>query len=227
MDCPYGTFVRHSVLRFSLELVNWAALRSGSVGDTTRGGVRSRTPNPPCIAFIACSRYTLYSISDRDMLAQETRAVHIHARMVAEQRSNSVRCSRGLAFSPLPPPASAAGSAPKAGAARRFRHGFYRRTWTRSGNDAGSSDDAADRPGRFGARVDGRHGRTGTGCRVERLGRRHARRSVGPPRRPRRHPGRRRRRLRAGRGYGAGPGPYTHLKLPTISSVETSVVADT
>ena len=86
-----GTTRVATPLRYFLELVGWAALRSGSVGDTTRGGVRSRNPNPLCIAFVACSLHTCTvpnayvhrCIGSSDPL-QKGLAQHFCIRMVAE-----------------------------------------------------------------------------------------------------------------------------------------------
>ena len=88
--------------------------------DAARGGVRSRNPDSHVDIFIACHTCTVLQhafdhVASVTILWLKSEIKHSRTRMVAEQRKLFPRPSD---LASAPPPASAAGSVPKAGAAR-------------------------------------------------------------------------------------------------------------
>ena len=137
LDCPYGSFVRHSVFRFFSNWYGWVALRSGSVLRTLpEGECEAGTPtyhvytlhSMSCIVFAVLVHVVtvpcpwalaqvqkelislLYSQCVCGCVYVRSRKPNIPCIYVAQQVLYSVRCARTCRYSAL---SVGTGSSPK------------------------------------------------------------------------------------------------------------------
>ncbi len=104
--CPFpAPLFRGGTAYGQFTFLSWLGSRSCRTVscDAVRGGVRSRTPNPTCIGMYIAYRSCSQHATSRGHAGSSACKKHTRICMVAEQRSNSVRCSCGLAlFRPSP-----------------------------------------------------------------------------------------------------------------------------